>query len=147
MPNRASIEAYQRVNVRTDHVSYFVHIYDDFDETIILFADKKDIPDDDMELLQVMIRAKHNTDEHAGSAEVIERILDRVYDNSLGMYVGSIKYDWSDIKYTLCQDIREVYYCYKCGWESYSDVDYEADCGQSDCDGEMTEVKDEWYER
>ena len=51
------------------------------------------------------------------------------------------------VEETLSRDIREVYFCPDCGWESYDDVDYEADCGQSDCDGNITETRDEWYER
>ena len=41
---------------------------------------------------------------------------------------------------------RKVYYCPKCGWESFNEDDYEAPCGQTGCDGTLSEVREEDYE-
>ena len=41
---------------------------------------------------------------------------------------------------------REVYSCPKCGWESFDPDQYEAECGQTDCDGKLTETRTEEYE-
>lgn len=146
MPNSASIVAYKRINVRTEVVSYIVHIYDDFDETVIIVG-RNEIPDDDMELLTLMIEAKHRVDEHSGSAEVIENILERVYTGKLSMFIGDTAYSNDEIFATISQDTREVFFCPKCGWESFNDADYETSCGRCGCDGNLTEVRDEWYER
>lgn len=42
---------------------------------------------------------------------------------------------------------REVYSCPKCGWESFCDDDYEQDCPQTGCDGKLTEIRTEEYEK
>lgn len=42
--------------------------------------------------------------------------------------------------------IREVIYCPLCGWESFDSNQYEEPCGQSDCDGRLTETREEEYE-
>lgn len=146
MSNNANIIAYKRVNVRTQAVSYIVHIHDDIDETVIIVG-RNEIPTDDMELLKIMIEATHREGYHAGSAEIIKNILDRVFYQSLDMFIGDTEYSNEEIFATISQDIREVFYCHKCGWESFNDVDYETSCGKCGCDGSLTETREEWYER
>jgi len=41
---------------------------------------------------------------------------------------------------------RNVYKCPICGWESFCDDDYEADCGQTGCPGKLTLADQEEYE-
>jgi len=147
MGNRASIEAYKRINKRSGHIDYVIEVFDDYGYASLILAEKSDIPDDNMELLKRVIELQHEHDEHGTSCDSVTAILDHIFEHSRGMYIGGIKYDWNDIKDTICYDIREVFFCPDCGWESFSDVDYEADCGQSNCDGNITEVKKEWYEK
>ena len=43
-------------------------------------------------------------------------------------------------------DTRRVYYCGKCGWESFDIDAYNTECGQTNCDGKLDKIRDEDYE-
>ena len=148
MGNRAYIDVFERVNMRTGLVSYMVEVFDDYQYGFLVFSDKNDISEDDMELLKKIIEEKHNLSEQGlDNCEAIEGVLDSVFENNLYINIGDTRYEWDDIKDTISQDIREVFFCPDCGWESYSDGDYQASCGNDDCDGEVSEVRKEWYEK
>jgi len=38
--------------------------------------------------------------------------------------------------------VKTVYFCPKCGWESFDDDAYESLCGQSGCDGVLSGIKE-----
>ena len=42
---------------------------------------------------------------------------------------------------------RDVYFCPVCGWESFDADDYESPCGQTDCEGVLSETRTEEYEK
>jgi len=152
MGNRMYIDTFQRVNTRTNVSDYMVEISDDHDYTTLIFAGDKSLssnknevlPSDNIELLKFLIKEKHN-EEHGSRCEALENILERARLNFQGVWIGGYNFDGQFFKEVLDHDIREVYFCPDCGWESFSDGDYEADCGQSDCDGNITEIKKEWY--
>lgn len=38
---------------------------------------------------------------------------------------------------------KEIYYCPVCGWESFDPDMYETPCDQTDCEGKLTEIKED----
>jgi len=147
MPNRTSIEIFQRRNLMTQKVDYTIDMYDDHDYVALILDGDIVHPQDLLQAIERLIRETHREDIHGGDAEKVRDMLDRLVEDERGVYFGSNTYPYSMIKDTLSQDLREVYFCPKCGWESFDDVNYEADCGQSGCDGKMTETRDEWYDK
>ena len=41
---------------------------------------------------------------------------------------------------------REVFYCPRCGWESFAEEDYEQPCPQENCNGRLNQIREEEYE-
>lgn len=147
MGNRASIEVFERKNLRNNGIDYCISIYDDYDETT-LFVAREDIPDDDLELLKKLIEFKHQEDVFGGgSCRVIEDVLDYIEKHQNGIYVGNTYFSYEEIKEVLDHDIRTVFYCPKCGWESYNEEDCNVFCLRDGCDGEMSEQREEWYKK
>jgi hypothetical protein len=151
MPNRTYIDTYQRINTRTNGNDYMIDICDDHDHTSLIFPIERffgksgeTIPSDNVELIKFLMEEKHNT-EHGSSCEALEGILERARKDFTGIIIGGHKFDGHLIKEVLDYDIREVFFCPKCGWESYSEGDIETSCGQCGCDGKITESKKEWY--
>ena len=152
MGNRMYIDTFQRINTRTDVSDYMVEISDDHDYTTLIFSGDKALgsnrneifPSDNIELLKFLIKEKHN-EEHGSSCEALGDILDRARRDFRGVWIGGHNFDGHLIKEALDHDIREVFFCPKCGWESFSEGDYETSCGKCGCDGTLTESKKEWY--
>jgi hypothetical protein len=147
VPNRAFVDAFENVNLRTGAVHYSVEVSDDYDSTILIFAEKSDVPDDDLELLKEVIKAKHNEDEHGKGSAVVKGVLDYVEEHQMPMLIGGTRYEWEQLKEIFDFDIREVFFCPKCGWESFDDSDYDVPCLRYGCDGHMSETREEWYEK
>lgn len=147
MSNSVYVDVFERKDLRTDAVDYTVVIADDNDSTTLIFAEKSDIPENDMELLSRLIKAKHEQDEHGTSSDVVADILEWVYENKGAIRIGDKRYEWSEIKDVMKYDYRTVIFCPKCEWESFSDDDYDHNCLRDYCDGTMTEIRTEEYER
>jgi len=145
MSNRLHIDTQEIIDFKSREASFAIHIYDDYGETTI-FVSKEQIDCDDMEVLKNVIKAKHRCDIHGGSCDFISDFLDFARENAKGITIANTFYDYVELQDFLDYDIRKVYFCPECGWESFDDSEYEADCGQSDCNGVITEIKEEWYE-
>ena len=148
MPNRLTIDVFQRVHMRTLAVDYTVDVYDDNAHTTLVFpcghkvinSDNKD----DMELLTEIIRASVHSDEHGSSADLIWDMLENLRGNEQAINIGGKRYEWSEIKETMRYSFRNLYECPKCGNTSWDD-----DCG--DCPecvdgGQMQFVTEEHFE-
>ena len=147
MSNQISIDVFERNNLRTGDIDYCIAIYDDYDETT-LFVAREDIPDDDLELLKNVIKFKHQDDIFGGdSCRVIQDVLDYIEEHECSVNIGNHYYSYDEMKDVLKYDFREVYFCPKCNWESTDDVDYDVPCLRYGCNGHMSQVREEWYEK
>ena len=145
MSNRININVFERNNLRTGDIDYCIAIYDDYDETTLL-VEREDIPDDDFELLKNIIKFKHQEDVFGGdSCRVIEEMLDYIEENECTVNIGNHYYFYEEIKDIMKYDFREVYFCPKCNFESINDVDYKKSCLRCGCDGNISEIREEWY--
>ena len=147
MSNSVRIDLYERKDLRTGAVDYTIDICDDNDSATLVFLSKKDVPDNDMELLEYIIRAKHAHDIHGTSCDAVVEILDFVYDHKHPIRIGDKRYEWSEIEQVMKYDFRDIISCPKCGWESFSDDDYDHPCLRGGCDGTMSEFRNESYEK
>lgn len=145
MSNRISIDTMEQVDFKSREASYAIHIYDDYSETTI-FVKKEEIDCDDMDVLRNVIKAKHRSDLHGGSCQIIEEMLDFVEENAKGITIANEFYDYGDLSEVLKFDYRRLYKCPKCGWESFDDDSYVCNRGD-DCDGVMEFVEEEEYEK
>ena len=108
MPNRACIDAYERINTRTKKHDFTVVISDDFYDTTLVFAEKNDVPDNDMELLKLLMELQHDEDnEHGTSCDVISDILGHAWQNQLGILIGGTLYSWDDVKEILSEIVND----------------------------------------
>lgn len=74
-----------------------------------------------------------------------------IYNSNWAIRGAEEDFNAGEVTLAVVRDIwvgkmREVYSCPKCGWESFDPDQYEAECGQTDCDGKLTEVRTEEYE-
>jgi len=92
MSNRLVIEPTEFKNTRSGEVTLGVRIYDDYDQRYLNTWDE--IPDDDMELLERIVKGDWGNE--------IEAMLDHVQENKKGIYIGSNWYDWEDIEEIFC---------------------------------------------
>ena len=129
MPNRLTIDVYERHNLRTGVLDYAVDVYDDYAHTTLIFAEKSEISDDDMELLTAVIRVVNHHDEHGTSSDMVGGMLDHLREHEQAINIGGQRYEWSEIRETVRYSFRNLYECPKCGYTSWDD-----DCGNCpDC--------------
>ncbi len=143
MPNRPTIDIFERKDLRTDAVDYVVNVYDNYNSTNLIFAEKSNVPDDDMELLTEIIRSLNHSVDHGSSTMIVQAILDYVKEYEIAIRIGDTRYEWDEIKETMRYAFRNLYECPKCGHTSWDD-----DCGDCpDCDGgQMQFVNEENFE-
>jgi len=145
MGNRTYIDVFKKENLRSGVTDYCIDISDDYSNTTLMVS-KEEIPDDDMELLKKVIEFKHRPERFGTSSETIEEILDLVIDTSRGINIGDKFYSYVDMIGTIDYDLRTVYECPECDWESYDDDDNETTC-QGCALANMEKVREEWYEK
>ena len=51
------------------------------------------------------------------------------------------------MKDAIVEDIRTVYFCPVCGWESLNEEEKDSECMQDKCSGKLTGIKQERYTR
>ena len=102
MPNRTSIDTHKRINMRTGSTDYTITVYDDFYEAILIFAEKSDIPNDEMEILQLVNKIRFDEDgDYGESIYDIQKILLSVEEDKRGITLGDTPLKWEDIKDTI----------------------------------------------
>ena len=151
MPNRPTINFFQRVDMRTHAVDYTIDVYDDYGHTTLVFPCGHGVVscdcNDDMVLLKAIIKAKHDNGIHGTSCDVLWAVFDYIEEYKIAICIGDKKYEWSEIEDVMRYDFRDVISCPKCGWESFSDDDYDHPCMRDGCDGIMSEIRNEEYEK
>lgn len=92
MSNKVNIIPTEFKDQRNDDVSYGVRVYDDY---ISLYDNTwYSIPDDDFEVLSLVVLNAKNGDEWAA-------IIDHLRETESGVYVGSQWYNYCEIKHLL----------------------------------------------
>ena len=97
MPNRISIEPYQKVYKKADTVSHCIDIYDDY-YFVTLCVAESDIPEDDLSLLKKVIELIRDEDTHGSSCDDVREILQHARDNDLGMFLNFTTYTHEQLK-------------------------------------------------
>jgi hypothetical protein len=88
MANRGTIQPTKFENVRTGHIDFGVRVYDDEGQTYDNTWDS--IPDDDLEVLELVLKSKDDT---------IVGILGFIQEYEKGIYIGEVWYTWDQIKH------------------------------------------------
>ena len=145
MGNRASISIFEQTDFRTRETVHCIQVCDEFSDAILYVA-REAIDQDDLEILKYVIEAKHQEDAFGSDCQVIEDVLNCVVQNKAGMTIAGNHYHYRELKETLDYDVRFVFSCPKCGWESTDDADWDIPCVRYGCDGHMSEQRNEWYE-
>jgi len=90
MSNYLTIEPTRFTNVRTGDSTVGVRVYDEYiqayDNTLI------SIPDDDMDLLELVLEAHHSGGE-------IGEALDSVREDEKCLFIGGLRYEWDEVKH------------------------------------------------
>ena len=139
MPNRPTIDVYERTNMRTGVMSYEVNVSDDYAYASLIFAEK--MPDDDMLLLKEVIKAQ---DGHGTSSDEVRNIINYIQEHEIAVRIGETLYEWDEIKETMAYGFRNVYLCPNCGWESWDEDCYNCPNCKEGC--EMQFSHEEEYE-
>jgi len=92
MSNRMYIETTKFVGLRTGNIFFGVRVYDDYDsvDNDSLFETEKDIPDDDLVLLKMVM----DIDD-----EKLEAMFNYVQENKKCIYIDNNIYEWEQIKH------------------------------------------------
>lgn len=107
MPNRTSIEIFQRRNIMTQRVSYTIDMYDDHDYVaLILEENGNDVPKDLIKAIECLIKQTHRSDIHGGDADKVRDMFDRLDEDKRGVSFGNNEYTYNMIEETLSQDCK-----------------------------------------
>ena len=112
MPNRPTIDIFQRVNCRTMLIDYTVDVYDNYAHTTLVFECGHKVinsdNDDDMALLKEIVEAKDNRGEHGSSCNVLCDIFDYIVEHEIAIRIGERRYEWSQIKEIMAPEGQEI---------------------------------------
>ena len=148
MSNTILAEVFKKENLRTGQICFGIYLSDSYGECTLVFA-KNDIPEDDLKLLELLIKEQHNMEEHGEhNCTTITEMLENIGYAQSGITIGENFLDWDTIKETLSQDWREVFVCSECGWESFDPDQRDALCTkETSCTGTMVFVRGELFEK
>ena len=99
--NYITLQATEFVNYPQRTVTFGFRMYDwdgkVYDNTW------EEIPDDDLDILRKVCRELPENAVPLSDDEVITAMLDFIWENKTGIYIGDIWYDWEDIKDIITQ--------------------------------------------